>query len=92
MRQNSCLRGISVLLIVAALLPAAVSAGVDFEILPYVQNVGSTSATVLCKPAGKGAARVEYGLNTAYGASAEGEIEYVIIDGKPKPSEGSIAT
>lgn len=80
-------------LLVAGLVPlAAAGAGSDFEILPYVQNVAKTSATIFWKPAGDVAGRVEYGLTTSYGTLAEGHIEYSAKDGKTQSNQENIVS
>jgi predicted phosphodiesterase len=67
-----------------------VGADSDFEILPYVQNVNQTSAAILWKSVDQMTGSVEYGPTTAYRASADGRIKYVIKNGLPQPEEGSV--
>ena len=79
-----------VFLLLLAVFPfAAKGTSTEFEISPYVQNVGKTSATVLWKPANKEAGKVEYGPTTAYGLSATGDIKYVVKNGSPQPEKVS---
>jgi hypothetical protein len=61
-----------------------------FKISPYVRNVGKMSVTILWNPAGEVTGQVKYGITTEYEASAEGHIQYVMKDGSPQPTEGSI--
>jgi hypothetical protein len=77
-------------LILVAFPFAAAGANPYFEISPYVQNVEGTSTTISWKPVGGVTGRVEYGATTAYGALAEGHIEYVMKNSVPQPKKGSV--
>jgi hypothetical protein len=78
------------LLILATFPLAAIGADVDYEILPYVQNVSNTSATVMWKSVGEVTGQVEYGVTIAYGASAEGQNVYVMKGKLAQPKKGSV--
>jgi hypothetical protein len=77
-------------LILAAFPAVAIGSDVDFEILPYVQNVSSTSATVMWKSMGEMTGQVAYGITAAYGASAEGQNIYVMKGNLAQPKKGSV--
>lgn len=89
-RQILAIQVLVSLLVLGMVPPAAIGGGSDFEILPYVQNVEKTSATIFWKSVGEVTGRVEYGLTASYGTLAEGHIEYVVKDGKAQPKKGSI--
>jgi acid phosphatase type 7 len=61
-----------------------------FEILPYVQNIEGSSATILWRTIGQETGRVEYGLTRTYGASVEGGLEYGNMNGHLNPEKGSV--
>ena len=87
-RKIWALRFIVVLLILITFRLAGAHSG--FKILPYVQSVDATSAMILWNPADGITGEVRYGTSTAYGASVEGRIEYVMTNERPQPGKTDI--
>jgi hypothetical protein len=87
-RQILALRFLFVLLILVTY--RAAGADSSFKIPPYVQNVETTSATILWKPMGKLTGQVRYGITTEYEAFVDGHIQYVVENGNPQSNKGSI--
>lgn len=87
-RQVLVFRFLAVLLIFVTFELAGADSG--FKIPPYVQNIDTTSATILWKPVGEVTGQVRYGTTTAYGASVEGRIEYIMTNERPRPQKASI--
>jgi hypothetical protein len=91
MNVNRHIRQILFLCAVLFLFPfTLVGADLGFQISPYVQNINKTSATIYWKSTSKVTGRVEYGPTAAYGASAGGQIKYIIENGSPQPKKGSV--
>jgi hypothetical protein len=85
------IRQISIVCAVLFLFPfTLVGAELGFQISPYVQNINKTSATIYWKSTNKETGRVEYGPTAAYGALASGHTKYVIENGSPQPTKGSV--
>ena len=87
-RQILVFRFLIVLLILVTFRLAGADPG--FKIPPYVQSVDTASATILWNPVGGATGQVRYGTSTAYGASAEGRIEYIMTNERPRPEKASI--
>lgn len=87
-RQILVFRFLIVLLIFVTFELAGADPG--FEIPPYVQSVDTTSAAILWNALGGVTGQVRYGTTTAYGASAEGHIEYIITNEYPRAEKASV--
>jgi len=90
-RQILAVQVLAFLLVFIVFPFPSIGADSDFEIPPYVQNVNNTSARIFWKSVGREiGGRVDYSLTTAYGVSAVGRTEYVVMNGRSQPKKGSI--